>query len=179
MMKMVKTLYGSVEEKLIKIAKQIELLVCDIDGVFSNGLIYMSNNFEEIKTFHARDGYGVKLLMNIGVEIAIITTRQSKIVEERMKDLGIVHVYQGRDNKLETYQSICKKLNLDSTKIGYVGDDLTDLPVMQKVALSICVADGHPLLAKHANYITKMKGGYGAIREVCDLILQSRNKLNI
>ncbi|OEF04262.1 3-deoxy-manno-octulosonate-8-phosphatase KdsC [Vibrio genomosp. F10] len=175
---LVETLYGDVDAEIIALAKEIKLLICDVDGVFSDGRIYMSNNGEELKTFHTRDGYGVKSLMNAGIEVAIITGRQSQIVENRMKALGISLIYQGQDNKVKAYQDICNKLNIAPQQTGYIGDDLIDWPVMEKVGLKVCVADGHPLLARRANYVTSIKGGHGAVREVCDLILQARDELD-
>ncbi|MEH0761707.1 3-deoxy-manno-octulosonate-8-phosphatase KdsC [Vibrio sp. 16] len=175
----VETLYQPVEQNILTIAKQIKLLICDVDGVFSDGLIYMGNDGEELKTFHTRDGYGVKSLMNAGIEIAIITGRQSQIVENRMKALGVSLIYQGQDDKVQAYQDICDKLNISPDQTGYIGDDLIDWPVMEKVALKVCVADGHPLLRKRANYVTEIKGGHGAVREVCDLILQARDELDV
>lgn len=179
MSEMIETLYQPVEQSTLEIAKQIKLLICDVDGVFSDGLIYMGNDGEELKTFHTRDGYGVKSLMNAGIEIAIITGRRSQIVENRMKALGISLIYQGQDDKVKAYQDICDKLSISPQHTGYIGDDLIDWPVMEQVALKVCVADGHPLLAKRANYVTLIKGGHGAVREVCDLILQARNELDV
>ncbi|MCG9680607.1 3-deoxy-manno-octulosonate-8-phosphatase KdsC [Vibrio sp. Isolate23] len=179
MSKLIETLYKPVEQNTLNIAKQIKLLICDVDGVFSDGLIYMGNDGEELKTFHTRDGYGVKSLMNAGIKIAIITGRQSRIVENRMKALGISLIYQGQDDKVKAYQDICSQLNIAPEHIGYIGDDLIDWPVMEKVALKVCVADGHPLLAQRANYVTSIRGGHGAVREVCDLILQARNELDV
>ncbi|WP_038173611.1 3-deoxy-manno-octulosonate-8-phosphatase KdsC [Vibrio pacinii] len=176
---MVDTLYQPVDSAILAIAQQIKLLICDVDGVFSDGLIYMGNKGEELKTFHTRDGYGVKALMNAGIEIAIITGRRSQIVENRMRALGVSLIYQGQDDKVKAYQDICDKLNIAPQHTGYIGDDLIDWPVMEKVALKVCVADGHPLLARRANYVTAIRGGYGAVREVCDLILQARNELDV
>ncbi|MDA9557979.1 3-deoxy-manno-octulosonate-8-phosphatase KdsC [Vibrio sp.] len=172
------TIYGvNVDQSLFDIAKDIKLLICDVDGVFSDGLVYMGNQGEELKTFHTRDGYGIKSLMKAGIEIAIITGRQSKIVENRMTALGIKLIYQGQDNKIKAYNDICSKLNISHLHTGYIGDDLIDWPVMEKVALKVCVQDGHPLLRQKANYITQTKGGYGAVREVTDLILEARGEL--
>ncbi len=179
MSKMIETLYQPMEQSILDIAKDIKLLICDVDGVFSDGLIYMGNNGEELKTFHTRDGYGVKSLMNAGIEIAIITGRRSQIVENRMKALGISLIYQGQDDKIKAYQDICTKLDIAPEQTGYIGDDLIDWPVMEQVALKVCVADGHPLLARRANYVTSIRGGHGAVREVCDLILQARNELDV
>lgn len=178
-MTMIDTLYGLVSLPILDIAKQIKLLICDVDGVFSDGLVYMGNQGEELKTFHTRDGYGIKSLMNAGIEVAIITGRQSKIVENRMAVLGITLVYQGQDDKVKAYNDICRQLNIAPEHTGYIGDDLIDWPVMEKVALRVCVADGHPLLVKRANYVTHIKGGHGAVREVCDLILQARGELDV
>nr|WP_212755032.1 3-deoxy-manno-octulosonate-8-phosphatase KdsC [Vibrio sp. B1-2] len=178
-MTMIDTLYGPVSPPILNIAKQIKLLICDVDGVFSDGLVYMGNQGEELKTFHTRDGYGIKSLMNAGIEVAIITGRQSKIVENRMAVLGITLVYQGQDDKVKAYNDICRQLNIAPEHTGYIGDDLIDWPVMEKVALKVCVADGHPLLVKRANYVTHIKGGHGAVREVCDLILQARGELDV
>ncbi|OCH13186.1 MULTISPECIES: 3-deoxy-manno-octulosonate-8-phosphatase KdsC [unclassified Aliivibrio] len=175
--KFISTLYGDVEESVFNIAKDIKLLICDVDGVFSDGLVYMGNDGEELKTFHTRDGYGVKSLMSAGVEIAIITGRNSKIVENRMTALGIKLIYQGQDNKLQAYDDILTKLNIGPEHTGYIGDDLIDWPVMDKVALKVCVADGHPLLVQRANYVTTIKGGHGAVREVSDLILEAKGEL--
>lgn len=174
----INTLYGEVDKKIIDIAKEIKLLICDVDGVFSDGLIYMGNQGEELKTFHTRDGYGVKSLMSAGIDIAIITGRKSKIVENRMQALGIKLIYQGQDDKIKAYQDICSKLNVSPENTGYIGDDLIDWPVMEKVALKVCVADGHPLLAQRANFVTHTRGGHGAVREVCDLILEARGELD-
>lgn len=176
---MVETLYQPVEQSILDVAKHIKLLICDVDGVFSDGLIYMGNQGEELKTFHTRDGYGIKALMSAGIEVAIITGRRSQIVENRMKALGISLIYQGQDDKVKAYQDICDKLNIASEHTGYIGDDLIDWPVMEQVALKVCVADGHPLLARRANYVTSIRGGHGAVREVCDLILQARNELDV
>jgi 3-deoxy-D-manno-octulosonate 8-phosphate phosphatase (KDO 8-P phosphatase) len=170
-------LYGPVKKTVWNIARDIRLLICDVDGVFSDGRIYMGNQGEELKAFHTRDGYGIKTLMQSGVEIAVITGRQSQIVENRMNALGISLIYQGQADKLKVYHELLNKLQFPPEHIGYIGDDLIDWPVMEQVGLKICVADGHPLLAQRANYITTIKGGYGAVREVCDLILQARGEL--
>lgn len=115
--------------------------------------------------------------MQAGIEVAIITGRKSQIVENRMTALGIQFIYQGQDNKLLAYQDILKQLKVSPEQVGYIGDDLIDWPVMEQVGLKVCVADGHPLLIQRANYVTHIKGGYGAVREVCDLILQARDEL--
>lgn len=126
MSQMISTIYGDVNRDVFNIAKNLKLLICDVDGVFSDGLVYMGNQGEELKTFHTRDGYGIKALMSAGIEIAIITGRQSKIVENRMTALGISLIYQGQDDKLKAYADICEKLNIAPEHTGYIGDDLID-----------------------------------------------------
>ncbi len=174
---MIETCYGAVSEQIIKKAEKIQLLICDVDGVMSDGLIYMGNNGEELKAFNVHDGYGIRCLLTSGIEVAIITGRQSKLLEDRAKTLGITYLYQGQHNKLLAYQQLLDTLNLKPEQTAYIGDDLIDLPVMEKVGLSVAVADAHPLLTPHANYVTRIAGGRGAVRELCDLILLAQGRL--
>ncbi|QIG07295.1 3-deoxy-manno-octulosonate-8-phosphatase KdsC [Proteus sp. ZN5] len=174
---MIETCYGAVSEQIIKKAEKIQLLICDVDGVMSDGLIYMGNNGEELKAFNVRDGYGIRCLLTSGIEVAIITGRQSKLLEDRAKTLGITYLYQGQHNKLLAYQQLLDTLNLKPEQTAYIGDDLIDLPVMEKVGLSAAVADAHPLLTPRANYVTRIAGGRGAVRELCDLILLAQGRL--
>lgn len=173
----IETCYGTVSEKIIKKAEKVQLLICDVDGVMSDGLIYMGNNGEELKAFNVRDGYGIRCLLTSGIEVAIITGRQSKLLEDRAKTLGITYLYQGQHNKLLAYQQLLDKLSLKPEQTAYIGDDLIDLPVMEKVGLSVAVADAHPLLTPRADYVTRIAGGRGAVRELCDLILLAQDLL--
>ena len=173
----VNTFYGPVRQQVLAQAEQIKLVICDVDGVLSDGLIYMGNNGEELKTFNVRDGYGIRCLLTSGVEVAIITGRSSTIVADRANTLGIRHVYQGQSDKLIVYQQLIETLKLQSHQVAYIGDDLIDWPVMEKTGLSVAVADAHPLLLQRAHYITQVAGGRGAVRELCDLILMAQNKL--
>ncbi|MBI6529430.1 3-deoxy-manno-octulosonate-8-phosphatase KdsC [Proteus vulgaris] len=175
---MIETCYGAVSEQIIKKAEKIQLLICDVDGVMSDGLIYMGNNGEELKAFNVRDGYGIRCLLTSGIEVAIITGRQSKLLEDRAKTLGITYLYQGQHNKLLAYQQLLDTLNLKPEQTAYIGDDLIDLPVMEKVGLSVAVADAHPLLTSRADYVTRIMGGRGAVRELCDLILLAQGRLD-
>ncbi|QAV23588.1 3-deoxy-manno-octulosonate-8-phosphatase KdsC [Proteus hauseri] len=175
---MIETCYGAVSNQIIKKAEKVQLLICDVDGVMSDGLIYMGNNGEELKAFNVRDGYGIRCLLTSGIEVAIITGRQSKLLEDRAKTLGITYLYQGQHNKLLAYQQLLDTLNLKSEQTAYIGDDLIDLPVMEKVGLSVAVADAHPLLIPRANYVTRIAGGRGAVREMCDLILLAQGRLD-
>lgn len=159
-------------------AADIRLVICDVDGVLSDGLIYMGNNGEELKAFNVRDGYGIRCLITEGIHVAIITGRQSKLVADRAATLGIEHLYQGQSDKLIAFEKILSDLNLQPNQVAYIGDDLIDWPVMAKVGLSVAVADAHPILLQRAQYVTRIVGGRGAVRELCDLILQSQGKLD-
>lgn len=171
------TLYGQVETSLLDKAKQIKLFICDIDGVFSDGRIYLGNNGEELKAFHTKDGYGIKALGASGVDVAVITGRQSNIVQTRMTALNVKYIVQGEENKLPALKEILAKLNLKSEQVAYIGDDMPDYECMDYVGLSIAVSDSHPTILKLADYTTFTRGGFGAVREVCDLIMQTQNTL--
>ncbi len=169
--------YGLIKNDVLSRASQIKLLICDVDGVLSDGLIYMGNQGEELKAFHVRDGYGIRCLITSNIDVAIITGRRSKIVEDRAVTLGISHVYQGQSDKRVAFNSITKSLSLQKQQIAYIGDDLIDWPVMAECGLAVAVADAHPLLRDKAHYITSLAGGRGAVRELCDIILFSQEKL--
>ncbi|RCU50078.1 3-deoxy-manno-octulosonate-8-phosphatase KdsC [Corallincola holothuriorum] len=173
----VQTLYGHVKADILAKAARIRLLICDVDGVFSDGRIYLGNDGEELKAFHTRDGYGIKALQSSDVAVAVITGRQSNIVEQRMTALGVAHIFQGQDNKVQAFSSLLTTTNLTPEQCAYIGDDLVDAPVMQQVGLAISVQDAHPMLHRFSHYKTVIPGGRGAVREVCDLILQAQDKL--
>ena len=171
------TLYGQVDSKILKRATQVKLLVCDVDGVFSDGRIYLGNDGEELKAFNTKDGFGIKALGQNGVDVAVITGRKSNIVEKRMTALGVKFIVQGEEDKLPALMNIAKNLELTNEQIAYIGDDVPDLPCIEAVGLGVAVNDAHPLVKQSANYVTFIKGGYGAVRELCDLIMQSQNTL--
>ncbi|EJL91461.1 3-deoxy-manno-octulosonate-8-phosphatase KdsC [Pantoea sp. BIGb0393] len=173
---MVETCYGPVSAEVMARAAQIRLLICDVDGVMSDGVIYMGNSGEELKAFNVRDGYGVRCLLTSGVEVAIITGRKAKLLEDRCKTLGITHLYQGQSDKLLAWRELLDKLSLTAEQVAYIGDDLIDWPVMAQAGLSVAVADAHPVLLPRAHYVTRIAGGRGAVRELCDLILIAQNK---
>ena len=177
-MSQIETLYGPVSPDVFARAGQIRLLVCDVDGVLSDGRIYMGNQGEEFKTFHTKDGFGLKALRDIGIEVGIITGRNSRIVSDRMAALGIEHLYQGQGAKLPAFQDLLDVLGLEANQAAYIGDDVIDIPVMQASCLGVAVADAHPLTQRAARYITRLRGGEGAVREVCDLLLQANQALD-
>lgn len=162
---------------LITKARQIQLLVLDVDGVLSDGRLYFSNGGEEIKNFHIQDGLGIKLLARAGVETAIITGRSSNIVARRAEQLGIRHVMQGREDKLIALQELCTLQVLDLNHIAYMGDDLPDLAAIRRVGLGLTVANANPVLRDHADWVSRYNGGDGAVREACELILDAQGKL--
>lgn len=169
-------LYQDISDKVIARAADIKLLICDVDGVFSDGRIYLGNNGEELKAFHTRDGYGIKALRNAGIEVAIITGRTSAIVQQRMTSLTVPYIYQGQEHKLAAFAELQSKLQLSPNQIAYIGDDLSDWQVMQYCGLAVAVADAHPYLRINAHYNTSLNGGFGAVRELCDLLLISQNQ---
>ncbi|WJY14714.1 3-deoxy-manno-octulosonate-8-phosphatase KdsC [Pectobacteriaceae bacterium CE90] len=171
------TCYGPVDSRVLAKARDIRLLICDVDGVLSDGLIYMGNQGEELKAFHVRDGYGIRCLLTSGIDIAIITGRSAQLLVDRCITLGITHLYQGQSDKLLAFQKLLDELSLTADQVAYIGDDLIDWPVMAQVGLSVAVADAHPLLLPTADYITRISGGHGAVREICDLILLAQDKL--
>lgn len=172
------TLYGDVSLDVLERAKKIKLLVCDVDGVFSDGRIYLGNDGEELKAFHTKDGFGIKALGSSGVEVAIITGRRSAIVANRMSALNVKHIVQGQEDKLPALMTLAQQLNLTPDEIAYIGDDIPDLACILHVGLGISVSDAHPAVSAKANYITFINGGFGAVREVCDLIMQSQGTLD-
>lgn len=171
------SLYGKVTPCVWQKAAKIKLFVCDIDGVFSDGRIYLGNSGEELKAFHTKDGYGVKALGASGVDVGVITGRKSNIVQTRMTALNVKHIVQGEENKLPALKAMAASLQLSPEQIAYIGDDMPDFDCLNYVGLSIAVNDAHPAILKLCDYITYTRGGFGAVRETCDLIMQSQNTL--
>jgi 3-deoxy-D-manno-octulosonate 8-phosphate phosphatase (KDO 8-P phosphatase) len=161
-----------IKEKL----KGIKLLILDVDGVMTDGRIIMDNEGKEIKNFNVLDGHGLKILQRHGIKVAILTGRKSKVVEYRAKDLGINDVYQGAFNKKEVFGKILKKHKLSASAVAFMGDDFVDIPVLKRVGFSAAVADAVDVVKKSVDYVTNHKGGYGAVREVCELILKAQGK---
>ncbi len=159
-------------------AKQIRLVIFDVDGVLTDGKLYFDYKGRELKCFHARDGQGVKLLRQSGVEVAIISARCSESVAMRMKDLGIGYVYQGQEDKVAALEELCVKLAISPKQVAHVGDDLLDLPVMLRVGLSIAVNDANFAVRERARWVTEKDGGEGAVREVCDFIMRAQNNMD-
>jgi 3-deoxy-D-manno-octulosonate 8-phosphate phosphatase (KDO 8-P phosphatase) len=158
-------------------ASQIRLVIFDVDGVLTDGSIYFGDDGQEYKAFNTKDGHGMKMLQSTGVEIGIITGRSSRVVEIRMDGLGIEHVYQGQRQKIPAYEELKTKLGLNDDQVAYVGDDVVDLPVMRRVGLAVAVQDAHHLVRQHAHWQTENRGGRGAAREVCELLMEAQGTL--
>lgn len=152
-------------------AARIRLAVFDVDGVLTDGRLWYSDDGRELKSFHVRDGLGLKRLMKHGIEVAIITARMSSMVTRRAGELGIAHVYQDQQDKLDCLKTLLHALDLPPDAVAYAGDDLPDLAVMQHVGLAATVADAHRWVRERAHWQSVSRGGDGAVRELCDLIL--------
>ena len=158
--------------------KPIRLIAFDVDGVLTDGGLYLSDSGEEFKRFNSLDGHGLKMLKASGVELAIITGRTSRCVELRAKNLGITYLYQGVEKKWDAMQVLLDKLQLSPEVAAFMGDDVVDLPVMRRVGFAVTVAKASPAVRDNAHYTTKLEGGHGAVREVCELIMSAQGTLS-
>jgi len=158
-------------------ARNIRLLVFDVDGVLTDGGLFIDADGREHKIFHSRDGHGMKMLQQSGVEIGIISGRNSPAVTHRMNGLGIRHVYQGQQDKLPAFHDLLDRLGLAPAQAAYVGDDVVDLPLLRRVGLAVAVQDAHELVRRHAHWVTANGGGRGAARDVCELIMDAQGTL--
>lgn len=163
-------------KELLDKARKIKLLVLDVDGVLSDGKLYFSAKGDEIKAFSTLDGQGIKLLQNNGIKVALITGRKSDIVTQRAQELGIENLVQGCEEKLEALEKILTTLELNLQEVAYIGDDLPDLACIRRVGFGVTVPNANPVIIQHALCCTERQGGQGAVREICDLILQAQDK---
>jgi len=157
-------------------AKDIKLLLLDVDGVLTDGSLIYSHEGKESKAFNTQDGFGLRMLQDAGVEVGIITARSSEALERRSQDLKISHLYQGSSNKLEAFKEIVKKCNLKPFQIAYMGDDWLDLVILKRVGLAVAPANAVREVQEMVHYTTEQSGGHGAVRELCDLILEGMGK---
>lgn len=164
-------------QDIIEKACDIRLVIFDVDGVLTDGSLYIGDGGEEYKAFNSRDGLGMRMLQKSGVEIAIITGRTSNVVKHRMDSLGIQHVYQGQTDKLPAFEALVEKLGLSADQVAYVGDDVVDLPILIRAGLAIAVQDAHPMVKQHCHWTTPNRGGRHAARDVCEFIMQAQGTL--
>jgi 3-deoxy-D-manno-octulosonate 8-phosphate phosphatase (KDO 8-P phosphatase) len=165
------------QAELLKRAAGIKLVIFDVDGVMTDGKLYFDAQGGEQKIFHVHDGLGIKLLQQSGVKVAVISSRSSLPVQSRLENLGIAYIYQGQENKITAFNELLENLQLTPAQIAYVGDDLPDLPLICKAGLGIAVANAVALVKQYAFWHTRAKGGEGAVREVCEIILQAQGTL--
>ncbi len=155
---------------------ELRLVAFDIDGVFTDGRFYLSDDGIETKAFHTQDGYGVRSLLAAGVAVAVISGRRSRAVEKRMAELDVPHVVLGCKDKVTALDELAAKLGIEVSTCAYVGDDLPDLALLRHVGFSVAVANAVPELRQYCDYVTRNPGGAGAVREVCDLIVGARSQ---
>lgn len=165
-------------QEITQRAARIKLAVFDVDGVLTDGTLFFGDDGQEYKGFNVRDGHGLRMLQHYGVQIAIITGRESNVVARRMAELGIEHVLQGHREKLPAFERLRNRLEMAAENTAYVGDDVVDIPVLRRVGLAIAVQDADPRVKRYAHWTTSSPGGRGAAREVCELILQSQGRLD-
>lgn len=158
-------------------AKDLKLMIFDVDGVMTDGMLYYSEHGEELKAFNIQDGHGIKMLRQYGVEVALITARTSRAVERRAANLGIAHLYQGVEDKRGAYAALLAQLGLTAAQSGYMGDDLLDLPLITRCGFAATVPAAPQALKSRAHYVTHAPGGRGAVREVCELVLRAQGAL--
>lgn len=161
--------------EIIEKAKKIKFLILDVDGVLSDNRLYYGDNGIEYKSFYTRDGHGMVMLQKSGIDIGIITGRKSPLLDKRMADLKIKHMYQGVPDKLPYFLELVERLNLDFDEIAYVGDDILDLPILMRAGLSIAPADADKEVISRVAYVSPFNGGQGCVREICELLLKSQD----
>jgi len=163
------------QTELIAKARQIRLLVLDVDGVLTDGRLYYGAAGEQLKVFNTLDGHGLKMLQKSGVQVALITGRKGDAILQRARDLGISMIQQGREDKLQALQELLLGTDYQLQEIACMGDDWPDLKVMRRVGLALTVPNAHATLLEHADWISQRTGGEGAVREACDLLMQAQN----
>jgi len=167
-----------VDQALLARAAAVEVVAFDVDGVLTDGRLFLSDGGVQFKAFHSHDGFGLRMLMSAGIKVAAITGRESGVVTRRMAELGVEQVYQGRTDKAVALDEMLTALALEPAQAAFVGDDLVDLPAMRRVGLAIAVANAQPLVREHAHWCTTRAGGHGAVREVCELVLRATGRLD-
>ncbi len=164
---------------LIEKIKSIRCLITDVDGVLTDGSLYLDTMGNEGRTFHVHDGMGLKFLLSAGIEVAVITTSSNQIIDNRMAQLGIRHFFAGQVNKQNAFETLKQRLDLPNEAFSYIGDDLPDLPIIQQVGFGVAIANALDAVRDAADWQTKKPGGHGGVRELCDLILTTQGKAEV
>lgn len=164
-------------KRLVARARRIRLAIFDVDGVLTDGAIYLTRNGEELKAFNILDGLGLKMLAKSGVALALISGRKSSALAIRAKETGIRHVLQGIGDKLDAYHGLLRRLKLAEEETSFMGDDLPDLPVLRRCGLALSVPDAPEIVRSHAHYVTEARGGHGAVREACEFLMRAQGTL--
>ena len=159
-------------------AKSVQLLLLDVDGVLTDGSLTYGTGGSECKSFNTQDGLGIRLLQESGVEVGIITARTSEAVTRRAQDLHIRHIYQGKSDKLIIFEEILKETGLRPPQVAYMGDDWLDLPILNRVGFATAPANAVPEIRQRVHYTAERSGGRGAVREICDLLLEAQGQLD-
>jgi 3-deoxy-D-manno-octulosonate 8-phosphate phosphatase (KDO 8-P phosphatase) len=162
----------------IERARAVKLIIFDVDGVMTDGTLFLADDGQEYKGFNSLDGHGLKMLKNTGVELGIITGRNSQLVIHRARNLGITHLHQGAHDKLAVYRQLLGDLGLSPEQTAFMGDDVVDLPVMRRVGLAIAVPAAPDLVKAHSHYVTRREGGRGAVREACEFIMRAQGSFD-
>lgn len=163
-------------DSITRKAEQITLLLLDVDGVLTDGRILFDENGQESKSFFVQDGQGIRWLLRSGIEVGFLSGRSSRAVEMRAKELTISFLFQGIGDKIKVYEKLLRDTQRVPEEVSFMGDDFIDVPLLKKVGFSISVSNGHPLVQKEVDYITRAAGGRGAVREVSELILKAKGK---
>lgn len=164
-------------DTVMALARQVKMVIFDVDGVLTDGSLFLGDDGQEYKAFNSQDGHGMAMLQKTGLSIGIITGRSSEVVKTRMHSLGVQHVYQGYRDKIPAFNDLRQQTGLQPEQFAYVGDDVVDLPIMCQVGLAIAVADAHELVIQHAQWRTRAAGGRGAAREVCEMLMAAHGTL--
>ncbi|MCZ6890785.1 MAG: HAD hydrolase family protein [Gammaproteobacteria bacterium] len=159
-------------------ARGVQLLILDVDGVLTDGRLFYNTSGVETKAFYAQDGAAIKMLQSVGIPVAIVTGRTSRIVEHRARELGITHVYQGVQDKADALAELTTSSRIAAHDMAHAGDDVADLALFRQVGFKVSVPSGHPVVLAAADYVTDNAAGLGAVREICQLIMQAKDLWN-
>lgn len=159
-------------------ARGVRLMAFDVDGVMTDGRLWYGPAGEQLKAFHVADGLGVKLLAQAGIATAILSARRSRALACRARELGIGHLVMGAEDKGRAFVQLLRRARVDAEAAGYMGDDLVDLPVLRRCGFASAPASAQPLVRAHAHYVTRARGGDGAVREVCEFVLRAQRRLD-